>query len=61
MPLGICWLIRRFGTLDPLDVWLAILAGHATRCALSLARFKQRKWRGIEVDIDPPQPRASEP
>ncbi len=61
VPLGICWLIRRFGTLDPLDVWLAILAGHATRCALSLARFKQRKWRGIEVDIDPPQPRASEP
>jgi hypothetical protein len=35
-----------------MDIWLAILAGHATRCALSVLRFRQGKWRGIEVDID---------
>ncbi len=58
VPLGICFLIRRFGHLDPMDIWLAILAGHATRCALSVLRFRQGKWRGIEVDIDRPAPSA---
>jgi Na+-driven multidrug efflux pump len=51
IPLGICALIRTFGTLDPLDVWLAILAGHATRCALSVLRFNQGKWQTIEVNV----------
>jgi len=27
--------------------------GHATRCALSVVRFRQGKWRTIEVDIEP--------
>jgi len=36
-------------TLQPLDIWLAILAGHATRCALSVMRFNQGKWRNIAV------------
>ena len=35
---------------------MAILAGHVTRCGLSVARFKQQKWRGIEVDLEPPKP-----
>jgi putative MATE family efflux protein len=52
VPLGICFVIQRTGTLDPLDVWLAILAGHITRCVLSLVRFSQGKWRGITVDIE---------
>ena len=51
IPLGICALIRTFGTLDPLDVWLAILAGHAMRCALSVLRFNQGKWQSIEVNV----------
>jgi Na+-driven multidrug efflux pump len=51
VPLGICFVIQRTGTLDPLDVWLAILAGHVTRCALSVTRFNQGKWRGIEVRV----------
>ena len=51
VPLGICFAIQRFGTLDPLDIWVAILAGHAVRCALSVARFNQERWRGIVVDI----------
>jgi putative MATE family efflux protein len=51
VPLGICFVIRETATLDPIDVWLAILVGHATRCALSVLRFNQGKWRQIRVDI----------
>ncbi|MDX2263097.1 MAG: MATE family efflux transporter [Gemmatimonadales bacterium] len=47
VPLGICMLIRAVTTLEPLHVWGAILAGHATRCTLSVLRFRQGKWRGI--------------
>ena len=54
VPLGICFVIQQAGTLDPLDIWLAILAGHATRCVLSVIRFRQGKWRGIAVDLDDP-------
>jgi len=58
VPLGICAVIRHTGTLDPLDIWLAILAGHACRCLLSVLRFNQGRWRGIAVDIER---RAPEP
>ncbi len=51
VPLGICFVIQQLGTLQPLHIWIAILIGHATRCALSVARFRQGKWRGIAVDI----------
>jgi putative MATE family efflux protein len=51
VPLGICFVIQQVGTLQPLHIWIAILIGHATRCALSVARFRQGKWRGIAVDI----------
>ena len=53
VPLGICAVIQRTGTLQPLHIWLAILTGHATRCALSVTRFNQGKWRAIAVDIEP--------
>ena len=49
VPLGICFVVQRTSTLDPLDIWLAILAGHATRCVLSVLRFNQGQWRTIEV------------
>jgi putative MATE family efflux protein len=52
VPLGICFVIRRTGTLDPIDIWIAILIGHITRCTLSVLRFNQGKWRGIAVDIE---------
>jgi hypothetical protein len=52
VPLGICVVVRETGTLDPIDVWLAILAGHVTRCVLSVLRFNQQRWRAIAVDID---------
>ena len=52
IPLGICFAIKQFSTLEPIHIWLAILAGHATRCTLSVARFLQGKWRNIAVDIE---------
>ena len=52
VPLGLCFVIQQTSTLDPIDIWAAILAGHATRCVLSVVRFKQGKWRNISVDID---------
>ena len=51
VPLGICFVVRQVGTLEPMHIWLAILTGHATRCVLSVARFNQGKWRRIAVDI----------
>jgi putative MATE family efflux protein len=51
VPLGICFVIRRIGTLQPLQIWIAIRVGHATRCVLSVLRFTQGKWRSIAVDI----------
>jgi putative MATE family efflux protein len=51
VPLGICFVVQQVSTLDPIDIWLAILAGHATRCTLSVLRFNQGRWRGIAVEI----------
>ena len=51
VPLGACFIIKRVSTLDPIDIWLAILAGHATRCTLSVLRFNQGKWRNIAVVV----------
>jgi Na+-driven multidrug efflux pump len=51
VPLGICFVIQETGTLQPLHIWVAILIGHATRCALSVLRFNQGKWRNIPVDF----------
>ena len=52
LPLGICFVIQRTGTLQPIHIWIAILIGHATRCALSVIRFNQGRWRTIAVNID---------
>jgi putative MATE family efflux protein len=51
VPLSICFVMQRVSRLDPIDIWIAILAGHVTRCVLSVWRFNQGKWRGIEVNI----------
>ena len=51
VPLGICAVIKETGTLQPIHIWIAILLGHATRCALSVLRFNQGKWRSIAVDV----------
>jgi Na+-driven multidrug efflux pump len=51
VPLSICFVIQQTGKLDAIDIWLAILAGHATRCVLSVLRFRQGQWRTIAVRI----------
>jgi Na+-driven multidrug efflux pump len=51
VPLGICYVIRETSHLDPIDIWIAILLGHVTRCALSVLRFNQGRWRNISLDI----------
>ena len=61
VPLGICFVIQQTSTLDPIEIWIAILVGHALRCALSVIRFHQGKWRRIEVDIKPKSEKGEQP
>jgi len=49
VPIGMCALIQSSRQLQPEDIWLAILLGHFTRCVLTVARFRQGKWRSISV------------
>ena len=51
IPLGMCFLIKTFSTLDPADIWLAIVLGHLTRATLSVIVFKRERWRHIQVEI----------
>ncbi len=53
IPLGLCWILQQFGTLTPMNIWMAVLIGHFTRCVLSVWRFNQGAWRAIPVDIKP--------
>jgi putative MATE family efflux protein len=53
IPLGMCTVIEMTRELMPGDIWMAIVVGHFTRCVLSVARFRQQKWRTIAVDIEP--------
>jgi putative MATE family efflux protein len=51
VPLGICFVVKHTTTLEPIDIWIAILVGHATRCGLSVWRFNQGKWRTIPLQV----------
>ncbi len=51
VPLGWCSIVRLVGRLDPIDIWYAILAGHVTRCVLSVLRFNQGRWKSIKVGV----------
>jgi Na+-driven multidrug efflux pump len=53
VPLGICGVWQATSGLEAHNIWLAIVIGHTTRCGLSVIRFRQGKWRDIEVDISP--------
>lgn len=53
IPLGLLAILQQMRALEPTDVWTAILLGHAARCILSVARYRQGKWRDIRVDIGP--------
>ncbi len=56
IPLGLCTMIEVWRALTSADIWTAIVLGHFTRCVLSVARFRQQKWRSITVDIEPARP-----
>jgi len=49
VPIGMCTMIQASRQLVPGDIWLAIVLGHFTRCVLTVARFRQGKWRSIVV------------
>jgi putative MATE family efflux protein len=61
VPLGLCTLFQRVGTFEPVDIWRAIVAGHMTRCLLSIVRFRQGKWQRIVVDVGRSAPDAARP
>jgi putative MATE family efflux protein len=50
VPIGLCFALQSMGTLEAHEVWTAIVLGHATRCALSVWRFQQGKWKTIRVE-----------
>lgn len=53
VPLGLCWVLDTFYTLQASDIWLAIVLGHMTRAVLSVVVFKRGGWKDIEVDVGP--------
>ena len=53
VPLGLCTYFSVTRGLMPADIWLAIVLGHMLRAALSVARFRQGKWRKIVINVDP--------
>jgi putative MATE family efflux protein len=56
IPLGICAFIQAMYGLQPFHIWGAIVVGHMTRAVLSVTRFRQQKWRTIQVDIEMARP-----
>lgn len=51
LPLSICAVLDALHGLTSMDIWAAIVAGHLMRAVLSVARFQQGKWQGIEVAL----------
>lgn len=51
LPLALCGVIQATVGLEAFHIWLAILIGHVTRCGLGVFRFRQGRWRQIEVGI----------
>jgi MATE family, multidrug efflux pump len=51
IPLGLCFFLQATGRLGATQIWMAIVLGHFTRCVLSAARFHQRRWQHIAVDL----------
>lgn len=49
VPLGLLSVLQGARPLAASDIWMAILCGHVTRCALSVWRFRRGAWRTIEI------------
>jgi len=52
LPLGLCLALDALRGLRPMDIWLAIVLGHALRAALSVAVFRRGAWRRIELRVN---------
>ncbi len=52
IPLSICFILKQTIGLEAWHIWSAILAGHFTRCILSMLRFRQGKWRNIKIEME---------
>jgi putative MATE family efflux protein len=50
IPMGLCFTLQAMNRLEASGVWTAIVLGHATRCALTVWRFEQGRWKQITVD-----------
>jgi putative MATE family efflux protein len=53
LPIGWCAYFSATRGLQPGDIWLAIVLGHAMRAILSVLKFRQGKWRDIAIDLGP--------
>jgi Na+-driven multidrug efflux pump len=53
VPVGLCTILQATRGLEASDIWLAFVLGHLTRGTFSVLRFRQGRWRQIEVDIGP--------
>jgi putative MATE family efflux protein len=53
VPVGLCTILQATRGLEASDIWLAIVLGHLTRSTFSVLRFRQGRWRQIQVDIGP--------
>jgi len=51
VPLGLCAIMKATVGLEASHIWIAIVLGHMTRCALSVGIFRMQKWRAITVDL----------
>jgi putative MATE family efflux protein len=51
VPIGLCTFLQALRPLQPGDIWLAIVLGHVTRAVLSVIRFRQGRWRQINVEV----------
>lgn len=51
LPIGYLAIVESTGQLQAHHVWLAIVMGHALRCALSVWRFEQGRWKGIALGV----------
>ncbi len=60
IPLGYCYGMQTFSTLEPKDIWLAIVLGHMMRAFLSIIVFRREKWRDIKVEMADARPRTAE-
>ncbi|MCX6551382.1 MAG: MATE family efflux transporter [Acidobacteria bacterium] len=51
IPLTYCAVMDAAHGLRSADIWTAIVLGHVMRATLGYLRFRQGKWRAIQVDI----------